>query len=689
VSIPIDRGESYEFGAFRLNPTERLLLREGRPVPLAPKAFDLLVLLAQNPGRLLEKQALMEALWPDTFVEEANLAYNVSTLRKALDDDRSGPQFIETVPTRGYRFIAPITRLQGSSEAPRERSRLRLAIWVAVTALTLAAAAAMFRMASVRPGPGAVHLSMPVPENVTLLDGDGPVVSPDGRHIAFGGFVGSQRFLHVRSVETSSVRRLAGTRGAFLPFWSPDGRFVGYFSLDGKLKKIDLLGGAITTLADVSLGSGASWNQEGVILVGSLGNGPIWRVSESDGRITAATQLNTSKGQRAHRSPHFLPDGRRFLYVAQYADRRELYAGSLDGQEPRLVLDDFESNVTYAPPGYLLYVRDGRFLAQPFDSGTLRIARTPVSIADRVRITAWAGRVAEFSASGGVIAYNTERDYRLVWTNRAGAEIGEVGEPGPYVQIALSPDERWLATQRGGDIWLVDLNRGGVASRFTFDPALDLDPVWSPDSNRVLFSSNRSGHFDLFHKTMGASDEHALSRSGEDKYGDDWSKDDRFIVYSGFSGRTVWIQPLVGDQRPRRVLDTPHDKNEFHLSPDGGFVAYSSEESGRSEIHIASFPSFERRRQVSTMGGVQPVWSKDAKELFYLDLDGKMMTVRVTVSPRLEIGIPESLFQTRVDVLPWIDQYTVTRAGRFLFVEPVRHAEHFDVLLNWTSLLNP
>ena len=688
--MSLQSGELYEFGPFRLNPGERLLLRQGRPVPLAPKAFDLLVLLTQSPGRLLEKQVIMEALWPDTFVEEANLAYNVSTLRKALEDDRSGPQFIETVPTRGYRFIAPVTCVQARSAAPAPRARLprRLVIWVAVAALSLVAVVARLRMASFSPAADAVHLSMPVPEEVTLFDGDGPVVSPDGRHIAFAGFVGSERFLHVRSVETSSVRRLAGTNGAFLPFWSPDGRFVGFFSLDGKLKKVDLSGGAITTLIEASLGSGASWNHGGVILFGSLGNGPIWRVSESDRRITAATHINTSNGERGHRSPHFLPDGRRFLYVAQYTNRRALYASSLDAHQPTLILDDFESNVAYAPPGYLLYIRDGRLLAQPFDPDTLRLAGAPVSIADRVRVTAWAGRVAEFSASRGVIAYNAQRDSRLVWTNRAGAELGQVGEPGPYVQIALSPDEKWVATQRGGDIWLVDLNRGGVASRFTFDPALDLDPVWSPDGDTVLFSSNRYGSFDLFHKALGASDEQVVSRSSEDKYADDWSKDGRFIVYSGFSGRTVWMRPLMGDQPSRRVFDTPHDKNEFHLSPDGSLVAYSSEESGRSEVYIASFPSFEPRRQVSTMGGVQPVWSKGANELFYLDLGGKLMAVRVKMSPRLDPGIPEVVFQTRVDVLPWIDQYTVTRTGRFLFVEPVRHAEQFDVLLEWTALLN-
>jgi eukaryotic-like serine/threonine-protein kinase len=688
VKTATQSGDVYEFGPFRLNPGERLLLRDGRPVPLAPKAFDLLVVLTQNPGRLLDKQALMEVLWPDTFVEEANLAYNVSTLRKALDDDRSGPQFIETIPTRGYRFIAPVTLVEAPSGPGRHRFARSLTISLGASALILVVATVAFRMRS-RPAPAdAVHLAMPVPADVTLFDGDGPVVSPDGRQIAFAGFVGSKRFLHVRPAEASAVRRIAGTEGAFLPFWSPDGHFIGFFSLDGRLKKVDLSGGAVTILAEVSLGSGASWNQEGVILIGSLGNGPIWRITESDKQMHAATRLNGVSGERGHRSPQFLPDGRRFLYVAEYPDRRALYAASVDGEQPSLILDDFESNVAYAPPGYLLYIRGGRLIVQPFDPKSLRLAGAPVSIADRVRVTAWAGRVAEFTASSRVIAYNAQRHTRLVWANREGAEVGQVGEPGPYVQIALSHDEHWLAAERGGDIWLLDLTRGGAASRFTFDPALDVDPVWSPDDKSILFSSNRFGNFDLFHKAVGAKDEQTISRSAQDKYPDDWSMDGRFIVYSGFGGRTVWAGPPGVGRPALKVFDTPHDKNEFHLSPDGAFVAFSSEESGRSEIYVASFPSFEDRRQASTAGGVQPVWGPDANELFYLDLDGRMMAVPVKTRRRLEVGLPATLFQTRVRALPWSDQYAITRDGRFLLVEPVRQAEEFDVLLDWASLLN-
>jgi serine/threonine protein kinase/Tol biopolymer transport system component len=523
----------------------------------------------------------------------------------------------------------------------------------------------------------------------TFEDADAPVISPDGRLLAFTGQVGGKRSLWVRALDSQSARSLPDTDRALQPFWSPDSRSIGFFTSDLKLKRVAASGGPVLTLAGAAervgvYNTGGTWNRAGVILFGAA-DGPILRTSESGGAATPLTVLDKAAGDRSHRLPHFLPDGRHFLYVVESADRQRagVHVGSLESSQTKRVLD-VPSTVWYSPPGYLLFLREGALMTQRFDATRLLTTGEPSSVAPQVLSNFGS---AAFSVSmNGVLAYRAPtEEARLAWFGREGRRGAHVGERAPFSQIDLSPDERRVAAQIGRDVWLVDLN-SGIHSRLTFDPAQSLDPVWSPDGRRVLFA-RRKGHYNLFAKTIDSGQEEVVFESDEDKYPEDWSGDGRFILYGTYGGITLYALPL-GDRKPVQLVDSAFWKNEFHFSPDGRWIAYNSEESGRMEIHLASFPDFGNRRQVSNGGGVQALWRGDGRELFYLGLDARMMTVDVKVGPVLETGVPRALFQTRIPVRPWADQYCVTRDGqRFLVIEPPDEPGAIELVLNWTAAL--
>jgi eukaryotic-like serine/threonine-protein kinase len=523
-----------------------------------------------------------------------------------------------------------------------------------------------------------------VPDGM-VFDADVPTMSPDGRQLAFAGDVAGRRTLWIRQLDSLTNRSLPGTDGAYLPFWSPDSRFIAFWT-DGKLKKIAAAGGAVLTLADAaSFGGGGTWNGDGVILFNATDTGPVFSTSESGGAPTAVTALEASAGERRHRHPHFLPDGRHFLYVVESDNRQRggVYVASLESKQTKRLLD-VQRNIQYAPSGHLLFVREGALMAQPFDLATLEIRGTPSVIAQQISVSFG---VAPFSASGnGVVVYKTtESDMDLVWFTRAGGRISTVAERAGYSQIDLSPDEQNVAVQIGGDIWIIDLGTE-VRSRLTFDTVAEVDPVWSPDGRKVLFASRRNQTDDLHVKPLTGEAEEILLDSDESKFPEDWSSDGRFIIYLTFTGQTVYALPLFGDRKPIRLLDSPFLKNEFHFSPDGRWVAYQSEESGRMEVYIVSFPDFGNKRQVSTSGGVQALWRKDGEELFYLRPDGTVMSVAVKLGVKLEAGMPRPLFQTRINVLPWFDQYAVTGDGqKFLVIEPPDKANAINLLLNWPA----
>jgi Tol biopolymer transport system component len=572
-----------------------------------------------------------------------------------------------------------------SLEAPapgNRRDRLGRFAWASFTAVLVVALAVV----------SALHfVTLTTPESLHLRRGQTPTISPDGKLLVFAGVdEDGVRHLWLRRMDSFTTQKLSRTEGAELPFWSPNSRFIGFFS-GGKLKKIAISGGPPVSLADVAFPYlGGTWNREGVILFASIWD-PVSRVSAGGGEVTAVTTLDSSRGETAHGFPYFLPDGDHFLYTVRprafFATGQSvtLMIGSLTSGESRILLKD-STMAAYDPAGYLVFVQGATLMAQPFDMKELKLTSEPRSVADGV------GRLndqAYFSTSeNGILVYRGGSvASRVRWKDREGRTIGSVGGRTTYVQIALSPDGKRALVGGGADIWMIELATD-IVSRFSLSPASDGDAIWSPDGQQVLFQSNRNGTADLFRKALGDAAAEMLLDSGEPNWPEDWSPDGQFVIFVRNNGKEVYALDLKQQERPPKLLyETPFQKDELHVSPDGEWIAFSSEESGRWEVYVASFPDFARKRQISSAGGVQPIWRADGKELFYLQHDGSMMSVQIQLGSTIEADSPQALFTSAIAVNPQWNQYCVTADGqRFLMIEPEEN-EQINVVTNWPENL--
>lgn len=595
--------------------------------------------------------------------------------------------------------IAPIL------DQPKKRERL---IWIGATALLgLALLAALpFAIAYFRtpPAPGvhATRFFVFPPEKATVAGG-GQHISPDGQRMVFrANGADGKALLWTRPLDSLTAQPLAGTEDAGNPFWSPDSRFIGFFTAGSKLKKIEFTGGPTQTLADVRGGGGGTWNRDGVILFARTSDG-LYRVSATGGAQTPVTTLDESRKETSHVWPYFLPDGRHFLYLARSVQRENtgVYVGALDSKERKLLLNA-DSSVAYAPPGFLLFLRERTLMAQPFDPNKLQLTGEPFPIAEQVGSNSVTGRAFFSVSETGVLALlsSNAANTQLAWFDRGGKQLASVGMPAVDTGVRFSPDEKRLAVVRfdpqagSPDIWLIDLARNSP-SRFTFDPASETTPVWSPDGSRIIFASNRDGVPNLYQKlSSGAGNDEALLKSAEPMLSHDWSPDGRFILYGVLSPKTnvdLWLLPLFGDQKPALFIQTEFAESQGRFSPDGRWVAYISNESGSFQVYVQSFPSSGGKWQVSTGGGAQPQWRRDGKELFYLAPDRKLMAVEVNgTGPTFVPGVPKPLFDAHVsNVFPGNGHYyTVTGDGqRFLVNTLVGDSAPvpFTIVMNWTS----
>ncbi|HET9319325.1 MAG TPA: protein kinase [Bryobacteraceae bacterium] len=579
--------------------------------------------------------------------------------------------------------------------AARRKSREVLA-WALVIILALGAvglAVIHFRQKPLEVHP--VRFQVQTPEKVTFGWNDTPVVSPDGQRFVFTGTnANGNSQLWMRALDSPAIQPLAGTEGAALPFWSPDSRFIAFFS-EGKLKKIEASGGPAEVLCNASgFPTGGSWSSDGVILFHS--NGHLVRVSPSGGEATPVRALDSTRPEPGFATwPQFLPDGRHFLYVVHSNDAGKggIYLGALDSKETRLLIPS-ESNAIYAPRGFLIYGRQNTLLAQPFDLKELRLAGEPVSIAEQVGAMTFLPGLMFSVSQNGVAVYRSAESavVQLAWYNREGKRLAAIGEPGLYGIIVLSPEEKRLAMERldpqlrTNDLWTLEL-ASGILSRQTFHPTNDTDPVWSPDGRELVFTSDAKGQDDLYRKAVGGRDEEPLFESGEQKYPKSWPKDGKSIVFINSDGKTFYQLSLTGERKPVILSKSEFTRDNPHVSPDGRWIAYNSLESGRWEVYVAAFPAFNEKRQVSVSGGCQPMWRKDGKELFYRTLEGKMMVVELKGGSTLQTGVPLLLFQTPARVNPIQSEYCVTGDGkRFIFREPVGESgTPITVVLNWNA----
>jgi Tol biopolymer transport system component len=529
-------------------------------------------------------------------------------------------------------------------------------------------------------------------------------ISPDGEHLVFvASGDGAQRLWH-RPLAAVTARPLGGTEGAEYPFWSPDSRAVGFFA-SGQLKRIDLAGGPPQNVTAAPNGRGGAWNRDGTILFAPTNASALVRVDVSGGEPHAVTALDPPR-YGSHRWPQFLPDGRRFLFFAQgNPEGQGIYLGSLDGtRATRLTPADAAG--AYAEPGALVFMQQNALVVRRFDVASGRLTGDPVTLADRVSYDA-GFNLAGFSVSAaGRLAYLAGglEQRQLTWFDRTGKTIGVAGEPdaNDLVSPALSPDGRRIAVTRivqgNQDVWVIDALRGG-ATRLTFDPAFDAFAAWSPDGKRIAFESNRRGIYDLFTKSStGTGDEELLLASPSPKLPSDWSLDGQFVLYQHGDPKNGWdlaAMPMMGERKPIVVVSAPFEERGGQFSPDGKWVAYQSNESGRFEIYVQPFPGPGDKWRVSIAGGTDTRWRADGQELFFLAPDGKLMAASVRASgTTFDAGPPAALFQTRMVVggnANLAPQYAVSRDGRFLFNVPDETAppQPITVIVNWNPGIRP
>lgn len=597
---------------------------------------------------------------------------------------------------------------QGPSEVfvPAKRLLPRLG-WLAATALllvaTLALAIAYFRRAPVEVR--AVRTSILPPEkssfNFTDTNAGSLSISPDGRRLTFvAPTADGKNLLWVRSLDAVSAQALAGTEGAYYPFWSPDSRFIGFFA-DGKLKKIEAAGGATVTLSDAPLARGGTWNRDGVIIFTPDSAGALQQVSAAGGVASAVTKLDQARGELTHRWPYFLPDGQHFLYlrrsIAGSESETAIYVSSLASRENKLLLRA-NSNVAYAE-GYLLFLREGTLMAQAFDAKRLETVADAFPIAVGVQSEPSMARGVFAVSENGVLAYQTgsaRSGSQLAWFDRNGKQLSVLGDVADYDHPQLSPDGKRLAVtivdpQNGNqDIWFYEVARG-LRTRFTVDPADERSLAWSPDGSRILFSSNRKGHFDLYQKSFrGTGNDEPLLESDLEKHPMSCSPDGKFLLYLSVDPKTkadLWVLPLGSDQKPFPFLQTEFNEFNGQFSPDGRWIAYTSDESGENQIYVAPFPGPGGKQQISTSGGRQPRWQGDGKGIFYLAPDNRLMAAEVnSQGTSLVVGAVRPLFEFHGYESGYM--YDVTADGqRFLLNTAVEQkaSAPITLVLNWTA----
>jgi eukaryotic-like serine/threonine-protein kinase len=636
------------------------------------------------------------ALPPDTSVAVRAL------LRRCLNKD----------PDRRLRHIADARFNLEDAEtlalpAARSSAPMRVLPW-AVAVCSLAAAVALGYLKETTPETQVTRFQIVTP---ATNDPFSFALSGDGRQIAFVADSEAGARLWIRTLDQIAPRVLAGTEGATEPFWSPDGRAIGFFA-DGKLKRVDVANGIIRVLADAPIPRGGSWNQDGVILFSPTVYTGLMRVSANGGTAMAVTQRPPA-GEGTHRWPTFLPDSRQFMFLVALAEPnvRGLYLGALDGGTPRRVLAA-EASTLYAAPGYLLLPSQRVLIAYRFDTSHGAITSDPITVAPSVDIDSGAATgLSGFSISAtGVLAHRNGATTRrqLVWVDRAGREQGALvaSDDTAFASPELAPDGRRVAILRNiqgnPDIWLIDAERG-TASRFTYAPSLEQSVAWSPDGRRMVFGTNRKGRFDLFEKQVdGAADEQPLLVSAEDKSVQDWSRDGRYLLYAvqgDKTGSDLWVVPMVGERKPFPVLQSMFDEVHGQFSPDGHWLAYASNENGRFEVYVRTFPALDGKRQVSIGGGIYPRWRPDGRELFYVAPDNSLMAVTISGGSKSETIVPGTavaLFRnprlavagnTGTSNFLARPPYAVTANGRFLLDVSTgdEGAAPITVVLNWTA----
>ncbi len=558
-----------------------------------------------------------------------------------------------------------------------------------------------------------LRLSILPPQGTVL---EYSVISPDGRRIALSAASAGKLHLWLRPLDSLDATLLPGTEDAAYPFWSPDGLSLGFVART-TMKTVEVSGGPAQTLCNVGPFRGAAWGSSGVIVYAPHPLGVLYQIPASGGPSKPTTTLDPARGEIAHEFPQFLPDGRHFLYfaVSSRPGESSIRVGSLDSIDSKFLVNAEASSAYVAQPGrqhgFLLFVYGGALLAQSFDPHGLELGGERNVVVPKILYRIGRG---DFSISaGGVLAYRAGSlaNRQLAWFSREGKLLGNVGAPNDYYAWSLSPDETRLAMMindpsgTGASIWVMDLDTG-ASSRLTSGSGPAFTPLWSPDGAEVLFTTGTEQVMSLQRQPPNAHASVNVLESEGPKFLSDWSSDGRFVFY--FTPWPDWkklnlffadIARPAGKENPRRAWPSDYSEagGSFSPSTDGRaprWIAYTSDETGRDEVYVRTFPTGYQKWLISTAGGWQPHWRRDGKELFYVTLGGTLMAVDVKGGSTFQSGTPHPLFQTGIP--PWkgapeipTSSYAVSKDGRFLIngtvegttAPPVTIATHWLVSL--------
>lgn len=656
-------GLTYEFGAFRLEVASRRLLRNGDLVALTGRTFDTLANLVEHAGRVVDKDELMRWVWPDAVVEESNLSQQIFLLRKILGEGPKDHRFIATVPRRGYRFVAAVTRLNEPEELP-------------------------------------LRLTLSLPPKAPIALGACPpfAISPDGRVLAYAARDADGPSLYVRPLNRVEPVRVDRTEGASAPFFSPDGRWIGYFAR-GKLFKVPAAGGSPIGLCEAgSECRGASWSRLDTIVFAPTPASNLSIVSADGGAPRPATSLDYSRGERTHRWPHVLPNGSDVLFTVAHAgsasfDAGEIAIASLETGQ-RQVLINHGSCARYVPTGHLVYMRGGSIMAVPFDLERRQVAGLAIPVVEGVMTQPTGAGQFAFSDNGCLMyltgaAQDVRR--RLVWVDTRGAiETLPIREQA-IEEPRLTPDESRIAFGVRGttnDIWVYDLAEP-AAKRVTFEGD-NFAPIWTPDGLRLTFSSNRNGPCHIYWQSTDALDPQLLVGGDFDLVPGSWSPDGSVLLFTEYNPRTgagVWMCTPMDGGAPQPVTRSLHNDFSPAFAPDGRSFAYTSDESGRLEVYLAPFPATGTKIQISTGGGAEPVWSPAGDGLYFRSGSGVVFVNVDLEGPRVtgaSTPVVDGPYQT--GAIAGLPNYDVTRDGRLLLIAQTAaqtQPDELSVTINW------
>jgi DNA-binding winged helix-turn-helix (wHTH) protein/Tol biopolymer transport system component len=708
----------FRFGVFEVDAATGELRKQGMRLRLQEQPSQLLLMLLDRAGEVVSREEICRKLWPaDTFVDfDQSLGTALRKLRQALDDDADTPRYVETIPKRGFRFVAPVERISAipegtntvrASEPPAPEAKRELyTIWAAprvrLAAVFVTATVLCFFLGwllhSRRATIDARYL-LPIRSSVLpppnwSFEHSSFSISPDGTRLAFVavGPEGNDK-LWIRTLSSSNAQQINGTDGALLPFWSPDNRRVGFFAA-GKLGAVDLESGAVRILAEAPFGrGGGAWSRDGTIVFSPFVTGSLYRIPEGGGVPVPVTRMTHASAGQRHMWPSFLPDGTHFLYAdssgPSSAQGESIYIGSLDGSNPKLILSKTAGDVVYAS-GYLLYGRDHSLWAQPFDLSRLQLSGTATSITSQELDEERSFSHAEFSVSqNGMLVFQSSPDSgaTLAWFNVSGKELSRIGNPG-YSDPRLSPDGHFVAVSsddaRNGKFFIhvYDLVRG-ISTRLT-DGGSDRSPAWSPDGKRITYTT-----LDALKEVPadGSAPPQLFLKGGVYLGHLDWSPDGH-LVFTDFS---VGFPSLnICSAADHRVVSFGIGA-EARFSPDGKWIAYVGPLSAPDSdaIFIAPFPGPGRHIRVSIAGGAQPTWARDGRHLFYIAADRKLMMVPFDPQAKSATA-PHALFQTRIVAPNFTDtQYSVSPDGRFLINSfPPNASSPLTLVTGWTAQLH-